>query len=100
MKTVRITVDGQEQEIRLMEDDVRNPLCMDCGVDTDAIDESYMVHDELWRAAVPSEAGMLCIACLEKRLGRKLRRDDFRPYCQSAFDEGMPVSRRLKDRLA
>jgi hypothetical protein len=85
---------------RLMKDDpVRNPLCMDCGVDTDAIDESYMIHDDLWRAAVPSEAGMLCVGCCERRLGRRLRREDFRPYAQTAFDEGMPVSARLKDRM-
>jgi hypothetical protein len=83
----------------MKDDDVRNPNCMDCGVDTDAINESYMIHDDLWRAAVPSEAGMLCVGCLEKRLGRKLRRDDFRPYARSALDEGMPASKRLKDRV-
>jgi hypothetical protein len=80
-------------------DPVRNPRCMDCGVDTDAINEQYMIHDELWREVVPSEAGMLCVGCFEKRLGRKLRRDDFRPYAQSAFDAGIPVSERLRDRM-
>jgi hypothetical protein len=33
----------------------------------------------------------------EKRLGRKLRREDFPRYAQSAIDEGMLVSGRLKD---
>jgi hypothetical protein len=72
---------------------------MDCGVDTDSIDENYMVHDDLWRAAVPSEAGMLCVGCLERRLRRQLQRDDFRLYALSALDEGMPVSERLRDRM-
>jgi len=73
------TITGPDGEkIRLIEcDDVRNPLCMDCGVDTDAINEDYMVLDELWLEAVPTETGMLCVGCLEKRLGRKLRREDF-----------------------
>lgn len=85
--------------VRIMEDDpVRNPVCMDCGVDTEAINEEYMILDDLWRIAVPSEAGMLCVACLEKRLGRELRRGDFPRYAQSAFDDGMPASDRLKKR--
>jgi len=85
--------------VRIMENDpVRNPVCMDCGVDTEAINEEYMILDDLWRTAVPSEAGMLCVGCLEKRLGRELRRDDFARYVQSAFDDGMPASDRLKKR--
>jgi hypothetical protein len=89
------------ETIRLLDcDPVRNPLCRDCGVDLDAINEEIMLVDEVWLAAVPTERGMLCIGCLEKRLGRKLRRDDFTRYSQSAVDEGMPVSDRLKDRLS
>jgi hypothetical protein len=83
----------------MKDDRIRNPHCIDCGVDTDAINESYMIHDELWRAANPDEAGMLCVGCCERRLGRKLCRDDFRPYAQSAFDGGMPVSELLKRRM-
>jgi hypothetical protein len=86
------------ETIRLLDcDPVRNPICMDCGVNLDAIDEDVMLVDDVWLAAVPTETGMLCIGCLEKRLGRKLRRDDFTRHSQSAADEGMPVSDRLKD---
>jgi hypothetical protein len=43
MKT--IMVGGKE--VQLMEDDdIRNPICMDCGMDTDATDESYMILNE------------------------------------------------------
>lgn len=91
------------KSIALMKDDpIRNPICMDCGVDTDASDEDYMVLDELWRTAHPTEAGRLCAGCLEARLGRRLRRADFPRYVLSAFDAApveMPVSDRLKDRL-
>jgi hypothetical protein len=76
---------------------IRDFHCIDCGKDTDAINENYMIHDELWRAANPAEAGMLCVGCCERRLGRKLCRKDFPPY--AAFEEGMPVSARLKLRM-
>lgn len=36
-----------------------------------------MVHDEVWLEANPKGRGMLCIGCLELRLGRLLTKDDF-----------------------
>ena len=51
--------------------------CLDCGVDTDAIDEYYMVHDPIWEQAHPEIGGQLCIGCLEHRLGRTLTASDF-----------------------
>jgi hypothetical protein len=93
----------EEVTIRLMKNDpVRNPICIDCGIDTDALDEDYMVLDEVWRTAHPEEAGRLCVGCLEARLGRTLHRADFPRYVLSSFDADpfeMPVSERLKDRL-
>jgi hypothetical protein len=87
------------ETIRVLDcDPVRNPICMDCGVNLDAIDEDIMLVDDVWLAAVPMERGMLCIGCIENRLGRKLRRGDFTRYSQSAAEEGMPVSDRLKNR--
>jgi hypothetical protein len=74
--------------------------CMDCGINTKDINEYYMVEDELWLKAVPEDEGMLCIGCLEKRLGRKLNKNDF-PH----FPVNMPfkfhfiVSDRLLNRL-
>lgn len=57
-------------------------LCHDCDTDTNP-SEYYMVRDHVWE-----QAGMvarrryddhvyLCVGCLEKRLGRELRSDDF-----------------------
>lgn len=52
--------------------------CLDCGIDTYVIGEyPYHLRDELWHAVVPGGRGMLCLGCLEVRLGRPLRQKDF-----------------------
>ena len=35
-----------------------------------------MLKDAVWLQAVPSGRGQLCLSCLQKRLGRRLRRED------------------------
>lgn len=74
-------------------------LCIDCGVDTGLIDEYYMVHHYLWRLVVPEVEGMLCIGCLEGRVGRRLRSGDFTHCPLNADSEDYPKSARLQDRL-
>lgn len=78
-----------------------NPfVCVDCNVDTsitNGICEYYNVHNFVWCEAFGfdplevldkndgydilhihcQDVGMLCIGCLEQRLGRTLERDDF-----------------------
>jgi hypothetical protein len=57
--------------------------CSDCGAPTLSAEpgvraEYYMVHNEVWAAAGAKPADMvLCIGCLEKRLGRQLTPEDF-----------------------
>jgi len=55
----------------------RGHFCLDCGVDTIRIGEFYMLHDPVWLQANPDRAGMLCIDCVETRLGRRLGPGDF-----------------------
>lgn len=55
----------------------RRFLCVDCGVDTGKAHEFYFVDTKLWLSVMPSINGMLCVGCLEKRLGRQLRASDF-----------------------
>lgn len=50
--------------------------CIDCTVNTFENDEYYMVQFELWET-YGVEEGMLCIGCLEDRMGRQLTSEDF-----------------------
>jgi hypothetical protein len=50
--------------------------------------QSYMVKDSLWLAWGLHENSLLCLACLEKRIGRKLAMDDLQQ-----LPWGIPVYR-------
>jgi len=62
----------------------RRFLCLDCRFDT--LDEHYyMVSDELWAATgLGPHDGMLCLYCLEQRIGRRLVFADFTALVPSA----------------
>lgn len=83
---------------------VDTTLCADCGVDTLALCEWYMVRDELWASAWPggqierSHPGsqVLCIGCLEQRLGRQLTATDFTDAPVNRMANNSP---RLRDRI-
>ena len=58
-----------------------NWLCLDCGKNTFENNEDYyFLRNRLWRSLVAREQrhGMLCRACVERRLGRPLATEDFR----------------------
>ena len=59
------------------EDSVRkNFICVDCGRDTWKDDKDYyMIRFDLWNKYGVGEK-MLCMKCIETRLGHKLTRDD------------------------
>lgn len=71
--------------------------CMDCKIDTAQIQEYYMVDDTLWDTINPKILGMLCIGCLEDRIGRLLTPEDFTicPVNDGCFGR----SSRMLDRL-
>lgn len=55
-----------------------NDSCVDCGIDCIEINEYYMVTNACWkRSGMNTHGGMLCIGCLEKRLGKKLTPRNF-----------------------
>jgi hypothetical protein len=82
--------------------------CSDCGMDTEpwpphrGTQEHYLVLDDVWKqAGMPLGkkdpidglgtvgGGILCVGCIEKRLGRLLTIDDFQPnYARPS--EGVP----------
>jgi hypothetical protein len=51
-------------------------ICLDCRAQT-LFAEYYMVHEALWHQANPAADGMLCVGCLEERIGRMLTSADF-----------------------
>ena len=59
----------------------RNFKCMDCMRDTREMHEYYMVTEDLWDKATRNNLqdflGMLCVECIEKRIGRELEPNDF-----------------------
>jgi hypothetical protein len=63
--------------------------CADCGRNVIKMGEYYMVRPEIWKRAGMEWEGNLCIACLEKRIGRKLRGlgGDFRKLDFITFPE-------------
>ncbi len=74
-------------------------LCLDCGHDTGKMKEFYFVQTEVWLAAVGSINGMLCVGCLEQRLGRHLTALDFTPASINNPYHGPGKSSRLMNRL-
>jgi hypothetical protein len=75
--------------------------CVDCLNETTFTkgnEEYYMVHNALWLKANPQINGMLCIGCLENRIGRRLMQADFTdvPINQPSRSN----SKRLASRLA
>jgi hypothetical protein len=82
--------------------------CADCGVGTIQLGEWYMVCDDLWEQAwrdrrkcwhgrVPGQE-ILCIGCLEQRLGRTLTASDFTDAPINDPSKGN-ISQRLRARL-
>lgn len=64
-----------------LHDAYRTTLCHDCGIDTLPVEcpdraEYYMVTKELWDAH-GCGYDLLCIGCLEVRMGRTLNASDF-----------------------
>jgi hypothetical protein len=49
--------------------------CGDCDGDVFELGERFMVRDEAW--PIRPDGGVLCVGCLEARLGRRLTPEDF-----------------------
>lgn len=73
--------------------------CADCGTNTSTPhgnSEYYVIHTDLWeQIGMTVNGGMLCIGCVESRLGRELTGDDFVNCCANLEPD---VSERLRDR--
>jgi hypothetical protein len=75
-------------------------VCRDCGTNTYRDGEFYTVADEVWDASgIPRDGGMLCIGCLERRIGRELTRADFALDSPPNTWQKFHRSDRLRDRM-
>lgn len=75
--------------------------CLDCHRNTSQMNEYYMVQFHLWHEFVPEHNGMLCIGCLERRMGRELVGKDFTDAPINEYEH--PIfrqSERLRSRLS
>lgn len=76
---------------------LQDVTCQACDVDTIETGEYYMVTNELWKR-YGCGRGMLCLGCLEERMGRKLIAADF-TKAQINDSDKLDISERMKDRL-
>jgi hypothetical protein len=52
--------------------------CLDCGVNVIEAGDYCMLDNKIWEGELgPREDDNVCIVCVEARLGRKLKPDDF-----------------------
>jgi hypothetical protein len=77
----------------------RKFLCLDCNVDTGKSGEHYMLNDSTWSLTGLGKYGMLCVRCVERRIGRKLRSNDFNNSYLNKPRTGI-ISNRLMDRMS
>jgi hypothetical protein len=64
-------------------------MCQDCGHDCREMGELYMVYHDVWEKALRhSTAQMLCVGCIEQRLGYTLNNSDFMKACPQNMDWG------------
>jgi hypothetical protein len=82
--------------------------CADCGVGTITAHEWYMVNDDVWEQAWRGRRKwwhaiegqeVLCIGCLERRIGRTLVAGDFISDLAINDPNKRTMSARLRDRL-
>jgi hypothetical protein len=79
-------------------------MCHDCGHDTARMGELYHVFDWIWirvvRAKKTGPVHMLCIGCVEQRLGYTLTQDCFSSApLNTNWDHRYEQSLRLRNRL-
>jgi hypothetical protein len=77
--------------------------CIDCGINTMKLGEYYCLTSQTWYTATVAEGGdgMLCLGCVEVRLGRTLDADDFESGVPiNEMDVFYPRSGRFLERLS
>lgn len=75
--------------------------CLDCNCCVIHIREWYMLVNQIWNEAVYPDScqSILCVSCLEIRLGRELTATDFSPQIINTDHNKYPKSERLLSRI-
>jgi hypothetical protein len=80
-----------KEETDIPQEEIERFTCEDCGTyDYDM----YMVNDDIW-SKYGNESNTLCMNCLEKRMGRKLTKDDFSQYKNAPANKYNPQVKKL-----
>ena len=79
---------------------IENRMCWDCGHDTFLLGEWFMLFNDIWWQAIGLDARiyMLCVGCVEERLGRKLNGNDFSRFGLN-YSPDFKRSLRLRQRM-
>ena len=65
-------------QIEMSEGKYYERVYRDCGINASARGDWYMLSDDVWAATGMAPAGgVLCLVCVERRLGRDLQEEDF-----------------------
>jgi hypothetical protein len=91
----------RRRQLRQRRNRGQSHLCRDCRMNTVHKREDFMVVDAVWDAITTQrekqDGLIICIGCLEERLGRRLTPADF---TECALNAGvLGLSARLMDRL-
>ena len=70
--------------------------CKDCKEWTAADEDMFMVNDEIWDE-YGNKKDMLCPGCLEKRMGRKLKKGDVSDYSDAPVNIENPYIQNLTE---
>ena len=71
-------------------------ICKDCREWSLIDSDMFMVNDEIWDKYGNNE-DILCPCCLEKRMGRKLKRGDVSDYADVEVNLENPYIQSLKE---
>lgn len=84
--------------INLIERDINHYCCKDCGIYTWTDHDAYMVKNYIWDIYGVGD-GMLCMECLQKRMGFFLRANHF-ISCELNRENANIGVMQIKDHLA
>ena len=66
--------------------DFENMPCKDCGGSVNPFESMVMLKDKLWTEICDEFEDIICDKCIEKRMGREIQIEDFKPHKWNEFE--------------